>query len=130
MKFSHDEHLRTARAVAKLLDSQFGIGSFRFGLDPILAIIPGIGSALPMFLSFYILWIALQAEAPTRVLLPMIFNIFVDFVIGSIPLVGVIGDAFFKSNIKNLTILERFLTETGKSMESDDTPIPLRTLPE
>jgi len=39
----------------------------------------------------------------------MIFNIGLEAVVGSVPLVGDLFDAYYKSNIRNLALLEQHL---------------------
>lgn len=104
-----EHHVTLAATFAKLLDEQFGVGKFRFGLDPILGLIPGFGDALSMLLSFYIVWIGKEMHIPKKDLGEMIQNVLFDFVIGIIPIVGDIGDIAFKANTKNVAILRRHL---------------------
>lgn len=40
----------------------------------------------------------------------MIFNVGLEAVVGTVPFVGDLFDAFYKSNIRNLAILEQHLT--------------------
>lgn len=40
----------------------------------------------------------------------MIFNVGLETFVGAVPLVGDLFDAFYKSNIRNLAILEKHLT--------------------
>lgn len=98
-------HLRTANLIANLMDRQFKIFNFSFGLDPILGLIPGIGDFVAILFSFYIVWIGVRMKLPKRKIFRMIGNVILDFVIGVIPLVGDISDFIYKSNIRNLKIL-------------------------
>lgn len=100
------------------MDEQFKIGGFSFGLDPLLDFIPGIGDVLAFLLSFYIVWIAKQAQVPEREIAVMIRNISIDFVIGLIPIVGYAGDFVFKANMRNLKILEKYLSPSGVIIEA------------
>lgn len=102
-------HLKNARRIATLLDSKFKFGSFSFGFDPLFSIVPGLGSFVGAFTSFYLIWIAAKLNVPAPVFIRMGLNIFVDFLIGEIPLVGIFFDMFYKSNIRNIVLLERFL---------------------
>ncbi len=100
------KHLQFARTLTYFLDSRFSILGFRFGLDPILDLIPGIGTVVPTVLSGYLIWIGIQVELPGKLLTQMIINVIVDGILGSIPVVGLVADAFFKANEENLKILE------------------------
>jgi hypothetical protein len=99
-------HLRTANFIANLMDQQFRIFNYRFGLDPILGLIPGIGDLVAVFVSTYIVWIGIQMKLPRRKIYRMIGNVLLDFIIGAIPLVGDVGDFVIKANTKNIKILK------------------------
>jgi len=101
-----DIHLTYVRRIAKLLDTGFSVWKFKFGIDPILGLIPGLGDILPSLLSFYIIFVALLHKIHPLKVAHMVFNILVDLAIGSIPILGDILDFVIKPNIKNLSILE------------------------
>ena len=102
-------HLNTARRIANLLDSEFRLFGFKFGLDPILGLVPGLGDIVPALLSLYIVLIAVQARLPVRVIALMVGNVILDLVLGFLPVVGDVVDFFYKSNMRNLNLLERHL---------------------
>lgn len=104
-----DIHFKRAEKFAKLMDNQFRFLGFRFGLDPILGFFPGAGDAVTLVLSSYILWIAHKAELSTDIKLKMARNIIIDFLIGSIPLLGDLADFFYKANTQNLALLKKEL---------------------
>lgn len=103
-----NNHLKVAKTFAHILDSQFRIGPVQFGLDPLLDIIPGIGDIIGAILSCYIIWIGFQMRVPSEKLAEMVMNVLIDFVIGLIPVAGIVGDIFYKANLRNITILEEF----------------------
>jgi hypothetical protein len=100
-----DRHLQLATFIADLLDNQFKIGRFSFGIDPVLGLFPGLGDLISAVLSFYLVWIAIEQNLPKRKVARMVFNILFDFGLGAIPVVGDISDFFYKSNARNLKIL-------------------------
>lgn len=102
----YENHLRIARSITKLLEGQFAIGKMKFGLDAVIGFFPVLGDIIPAALSFYLIWIGLKIELPGNKIAEMITNIVLDFVLGTVPLVGDIADFFFKSNIKNMAIIE------------------------
>lgn len=104
-------HVKHARTIAKLLDSQFGFLGIRFGLDNIVGLLPGLGDVVGLAFSGYLVWIGFQAKLPQKYLNQMIANVVLDFVIGTVPLIGDIGDLFFKANLRNLKILEENVVE-------------------
>lgn len=86
-----------------------GVG-WRFGLDAIVGLIPGVGDTLTSIVSFYILASAVRYRVPKITLLRMGLNIGVDYVLGSVPLVGDLFDAAWKSNQMNVELLRRSAT--------------------
>ncbi len=95
--------------IARLLDSRFRIPGtrIRFGLDPVLSLIPGAGDlASPMF-AVALLVQAVHLGVPKVIIVRMLGNALVDAVIGIIPIAGTIGDIFFRANLRNLALLER-----------------------
>jgi hypothetical protein len=108
-------HLALAKKLTVLLDTRFNFLGIRFGLDPLLSIIPGLGSIFGGLVSCYVLWIAIHLRVPILVYLKMVWNVFIDFLFGEIPFVGVFLDIFYKSNVKNLKLLERY---TDSKVES------------
>jgi hypothetical protein len=101
-------HIRIAEILTELLESKFQIGKFRFGLDPLLGIMPILGDIIPVAVSFYMVWIGRRMKLPEESINRMIQNIVIDFIIGIVPFFGDIGDFVFKANTKNLAILKAF----------------------
>lgn len=106
-----NNHLALAKDLTRLLETQFRIRNFKFGLDPILGLIPGVGDFVALILSFYIVWIGIQMRVPPDKLVLMMGNIAYDFFLGIIPILGDIADFTFKANTKNLKILSEFAPE-------------------
>lgn len=104
-------HLKTARDFSHLLDSAFRVPGtrFRFGLDPLLGLLPGIGDMIGGAFSGYLLWIGVRAGAPLPVLLRMLGNVGIDALVGAVPLVGDLFDAGMKANNRNLALIEGYL---------------------
>ena len=102
-------HFSFAKFLAHVLDEQFRIGRFSIGVDPFLDIIPGSGSLFGLILSFYIIWIAKKVNVTEKEISLMIMYVVFDFILGLIPFLGFIGDAFYKANKKNLSILEKYI---------------------
>jgi hypothetical protein len=94
-----------------LLDLAFRVPGtrWRFGLDPILGLVPGLGDAIGALLGTYGIWVARQARAPNIVQLRMLQNLVADALIGAIPLFGDIFDLLFKAHARNRDILEQWL---------------------
>jgi hypothetical protein len=74
-----------------------------------MGLIPGAGDIVSTGFSAYIIYLATQFGLPGEDLKKMIFNIGLEAVAGTVPLVGDLFDAYYKSNIRNLAILEQHL---------------------
>ncbi len=103
--------------LAFLLDSAIQIPGtkIRFGLDPLIGLVPGIGDAIGAILSSYILNEAAALGVPRTVLLRMSFNIAVDAVIGVIPFAGDLFDVAWKANLKNAKLINDWLDEPTRT---------------
>ena len=78
---------------------------FRFGLDGIFGLIPGIGDAATAAVSGALVLDAWKSGARKRVIARMAKNVGVDFLVGSIPIVGDLFDFGYKANTKNIKLL-------------------------
>ena len=87
-----------------------GLG-WRFGLDAIIGLVPGFGDTATSLVSFYILVAAVRYRVPKITLLRMGLNIALDYVLGSLPLVGDLFDAWWKSNQMNVALLKQRAVE-------------------
>ena len=106
--------------LARLLDQAFRVPgtSWRFGLDPLLGLVPIAGDLLSAAIGAYGVWVAGQLGAPSSLMVRMLLNLFVDTAIGSIPLAGDLFDFGFKANTRNRMLLERWLAEPGRTRRS------------
>ncbi len=93
-----------------LLEDRFRIPGtdFRFGLDALLGLLPGVGDAASVAGSAGVFWLAFQREVPRVVIARMALNVAFDALLGAIPLFGDAFDFVWKANRKNLQLLERY----------------------
>jgi hypothetical protein len=91
------------------MDSRFRIPGtrFRFGLDPLIGLIPVAGDTIALLLGLVVVADAWQLGARRSVLLRMVLNLGIDWLIGSIPLVGDVADFFIKPSRANVGLLLR-----------------------
>jgi len=95
-----------------LMDDLFripGIG-WRIGLDALVGLIPGFGDTATSLASFYILASAVRYGVPKVTILRMGLNIGIDYVMGSLPVVGDLFDAWWKSNRMNVELVRKRAT--------------------
>lgn len=99
------------RTVSRLLDSAIGIPGtrFRFGLDALIGLVPGIGDAAGAIFSSFIVLQAARLGVPKSTLARMLANIGLDAIVGQVPLLGDLFDFGWKANTKNLNLLEHHL---------------------
>jgi hypothetical protein len=92
-----------------VLDSAVGIPGtpIRVGLDAILGLIPGGGDVAAAALSGYIVLTAARRGVPKAVLARMLLNVLVDTAVGAVPVLGDLFDVAYKSNQRNVELLER-----------------------
>jgi hypothetical protein len=102
---------RNVRALARFLDNSISIPGtdWRFGFDAVVGLVPVVGDLIGGSLSAYILLEAARAEVPILTLARMLANVGIDTLVGSVPALGDVFDAVWKSNMKNVALLERHL---------------------
>ena len=111
--FDADERLRWVARVARLMDNQFRLPGtrFRFGLDPLLGLLPVVGDLSTLAVSGALLLTMMRHGASGAVVVRMTFNILLDTIVGAIPLVGNVFDFAYKSNERNVALLRRHYAE-------------------
>jgi hypothetical protein len=114
------EHYRRYRVLAQTLDSAVRVPGTQLGvgLDFLLGLVPGVGDLAAGALGAYGLWVAQKLGAPRSVLLRMAGNIAVDTVVGSVPLLGDLFDLGFRSNLRNLALLDRWIDAPARTRRS------------
>ena len=83
--------------------------NLRFGLDAVLGLVPGIGDLLTTAMSLYIVHEARQLGAPAFLVARMLGNVAIDGVVGAVPLVGDVFDVMWRSNHRNMRLLQEWL---------------------
>src|SRR5512140_3902181 len=97
------------RRFAYLMDEAVAVPGTRrrVGIDAAVGLIPGVGDIIGGLLSAWIVIAGVRHRVPARRLVRMLFNIFADVGIGSIPIIGDFFDFMFEENVMNLNILLR-----------------------
>jgi hypothetical protein len=115
---SDEQHrvLKRLERISRLFDEAIGIPGtpFRLGWDAILGLIPVVGDGATTLVSAYYMWEAQRMGARKRTLGKMLVNVGIDFVVGTIPLVGDLADVAWRANRKNMQVLIRELQRQGK----------------
>jgi hypothetical protein len=110
---SQVSRLEWVERVSRLLDSQFRVPgtNFRFGLDPIMGLIPGLGDFSSFAISGVLLLTMARHGVSRKLLFLMAGNLMIDAIIGSIPILGSIFDFTFKANKRNMRLLQQHYEE-------------------
>ncbi|CAN5622602.1 hypothetical protein BH18VER1_BH18VER1_19310 [soil metagenome] len=109
------------RWIALLMDNLIRVPGtkFRFGIDPLIGLIPGIGDTGSAMVSALALIQALRAGMPKIVLARMAVNILVNELIGIVPLVGDAFSFWFKSNARNHELVKQHIAGRRKAGRGD-----------
>jgi Domain of unknown function (DUF4112) len=95
--------------VARLMDTVFSIPGtrIRFGLDPIIGLLPGFGDTATALVSALLIVQSARYGVPRVVMARMALNVLLNSALGTVPVAGDLFSVWFKSNIKNYDLLRR-----------------------
>ena len=112
----NEEKIIRLKKLSQNLDESITIpGTQRkIGFDAIIGIIPGAGDAMGGGLSLYIMYSGIKMGVPRATVYRMATNILLEATIGLIPIIGDLFDAFWKSNKKNVKLIENAVHEDIK----------------
>ncbi|OWJ64081.1 hypothetical protein BWR60_26565 [Inquilinus limosus] len=101
--------------LATLLDSRWRLPllGWRFGLDSVIGLVPGLGDAAGGLLSAWLILRARRLGAPNRVLALMAGNVVLDVALGTVPVLGDVLDVGLKANRRNARLLRRHFERQG-----------------
>ena len=107
--------------LAKVMDEFLRVPGtrFRFGLDPIIGLIPGLGDTVSALISTFSLIYAARCGVPRITIARMSLNILINEIVGIIPGVGDAFSFWFKSNVRNHQLLQKHLGASRKARKSD-----------
>jgi hypothetical protein len=99
-----------ARIVALLMDDLLRVPGtrLRFGLNPLLDLIPGVGDGAAAIISAMTLFVAVRHRVPKIVIGRMTLNIILNAVIGIIPGIGEAFAFWFRPSHRNYTLLRKY----------------------
>lgn len=101
-------HLRN---LSTLMDSQFRLGGFRFGLDGVLGLIPGVGDIVTTGISIYIIAEAAKLGCSPTTLIRMALNLAFENLVDMVPVLGNVFDFLWKANSRNIDLLDKHLAD-------------------
>jgi hypothetical protein len=105
----HAAELDRLERLATLLDSRWRLPllGWRFGLDSVIGLVPGLGDAAGGLVSAWLILQAWRLGAPNRVLTLMAGNVALDIALGAVPVLGDLLDLGLKANRRNARLLRR-----------------------
>jgi hypothetical protein len=107
--------------VSRILDTFFVIPGtrIRFGIEPIIGLIPILGDQVTSLISAALLYRSVQHRLPKIALVRMALNILINAVVGMVPLFGDLFVLWYKPNIRNYKILERYAGQANAVTRGD-----------
>jgi Domain of unknown function (DUF4112) len=114
---SRDDRIARIDALAAMMDTAVLVPgtNFRFGLDALIGLVPGIGDVVTTLISLYIIKEARALGAPRLLIGRMLANVALDGVVGAVPLVGDAFDVVWRANRRNMRLLRRHLDKVEGS---------------
>ncbi|MDY0058705.1 MAG: DUF4112 domain-containing protein [Myxococcota bacterium] len=108
--------MRQLDDVVRIPGTQVGVG-----WDALVGLaVPAVGDGLTGLGSVSLLLLALRQRVPTATLIRMVIHIALDVALGCLPVVGDVFDLFWRSNRRNLRLLERCQAETKPHATTGD----------
>ena len=92
---------------------------FRFGLNPFIDFIPVVGDVSAAFVSTSVLLYALRRGLPKILLARMALNIFINELVGIVPILGSVFAFWFRANQRNYDLLQRHIEIPNRPRKSD-----------
>jgi hypothetical protein len=106
---ARNQQKKDLELLAILMDSQFkGPFGIKFGLDGLVGLIPVVGDLFTGGVSVYIILRAYRLGCSAPVIMRMILNVALETIVGAVPLLGNFFDFFWKSNLKNIELLNEY----------------------
>ncbi len=122
-RFRTVEVEQSLEQLSRWMDNQFripGIG-WRFGLNAIIDLVPGIGDTATSLVAFYVMANAVRYRVSKITLLRMGLNIAIYFIVGLVPWIGDAFGAWWKPNIRNINLLRRRATVSASDAKKGRT---------
>lgn len=118
-RIERERDLERVRWLARMMDAQFQVAGFRFGLDALIGLVPAVGDTVAGLLALYPLMVARRHGVSRWVQLKMLRNVAFDWVVGTVPVAGDLFDVAYKANLRNLELLEKALKDLDERGGAD-----------
>jgi len=108
--YSMDElnaDIERADQIAQLMDTKFSLGTFRFGLDSLVGLVPVVGDTVITLIGVYPILVAKKHGLGKAVMARMAINLGLDWAAGLTPVIGDAVDTLIKIHIRNVALLKQ-----------------------
>ncbi len=105
--------LKWIDGASRLLDTKFRVPGtdIRFGADFLLGLVPGAGDLISLGMSGILVATMAKNGASPMLAAKMLFNVALDALVGTIPVLGNIFDLFYKANYRNAILMREYYAE-------------------
>lgn len=103
--------------MAHRMDSQWEIAGIRIGWDGIIGLVPMLGDILSALIALKTINMARKIGVPSTLLGRMLVNVAVETLLGEVPIAGDALDIAWKANLKNVSLVEQYLSEDIGDMD-------------
>jgi hypothetical protein len=112
---SREDELSDIEWLVDLMDSRFTIPGtqIRIGLDALFGLVPVVGDGVTTLVSAFIFQRLRRYDLPWHMQARMVGNIFFDFALGAVPVVGDLLDIGFKANRANINLAKKHLAKSA-----------------
>jgi hypothetical protein len=105
------EQIQQLELIAEWMDRRY--------LDPLVGFfLPGAGNTLSSLVGLYAVIVAARLRVHPIIIARMLLHLAIDSIIGTVPVLGWIGDFFYRAHVKNVELLKA-RGETGEATNSD-----------
>lgn len=117
--FERDEKL--IRLISRLMDTAFVIPgtNIRFGLDPIIGLLPGAGDLSDALISAFLISRSARYGVPKIIIARMALNVLINTLGGALPVVGDAFSVWWKSNVMNYELLRKHASSRRTPTRTD-----------
>jgi hypothetical protein len=101
------------RDLSHLLDDSIRVPGtdYRIGIEPLIGLLPVVGDGFGLAVSAYVFSAAVRAGVPRATLARIGFVLWLDALVGSVPVAGDLFDAYWKANLRSVRLLDARLAD-------------------
>jgi uncharacterized membrane protein len=109
--------LQRLRDLSHLLDDSIRVPGteFRIGIEPLIGLLPVVGDGIGLAVSAYVFAVAARTGVPRATLARVAFVLWLDAVVGSVPILGDLFDAYWKANLRTVDLLDARLADPASA---------------